>query len=197
MLIFGHIGVSFAIFNGGEKCLKKKLSPGYLDYRVIAVGVLLPDLIDKPLVQMLYGLNHHEGHSVAHTPWFALALFLMGVVSLLISHRDRYRWMLLGLCCWLHQLEDVVMHIKLGDQISSYFRQHGFVLNNLGPADYWLNPVAKKIPYLAGVRVYAMEPYVTLVEAFGFLYIVYFTMKNAKKIKTKLIGALHRSKNND
>ena len=49
------------------------------DYRLVAVGALLPDLIDKPLAWFILGDRVEDNHLFAHTMLFGLLLGLPGL----------------------------------------------------------------------------------------------------------------------
>lgn len=72
MLVFGHLGFTTGIFS----LIEEKL--GYrIDYRVVFIGALLPDMIDKPLGMILLPL--HNGRVFAHTLLFALMLLSLSL----------------------------------------------------------------------------------------------------------------------
>lgn len=77
MLLFGHIGVTLGIFFGLAILvprLKTIINPIYL-----AIGTLLPDLIDKPLGMIIFGSILSTGRMVGHTLLFSLTLLLIGL----------------------------------------------------------------------------------------------------------------------
>ena len=55
MLILGHIGFTLAATQTGEAAYRKTPGSGLdaaaklMDYRLMAIGAILPDMIDKPL----------------------------------------------------------------------------------------------------------------------------------------------------
>lgn len=77
MLLFGHIGITlgiFYLFSYFEPRLKTILDPRYL-----AVGALLPDIIDKPLGMIVFASTISNGRMISHTLLFAFTLFLIGL----------------------------------------------------------------------------------------------------------------------
>jgi hypothetical protein len=106
MLILGHVGITLAAIQIGEAAGNKWLPHRtgailrFADYRIIAIGALLPDLIDKPLALLDLGSSRWIGHSLA----LALVLFVMGFVSL---GRNR-KILLLSLAtgCLFHLIQD-------------------------------------------------------------------------------------------
>jgi len=93
MLLFGHIGITLGIAWLIESKLKVKI-----DYKLIAIGSLLPDIIDKPVGMILLPLNN--GRVFGHTLLFVLILLLIGL---------KYRKSLfLSFASFLHLIEDEI-----------------------------------------------------------------------------------------
>ncbi|MCK5661367.1 MAG: metal-dependent hydrolase [Methanosarcinales archaeon] len=78
MLIFGHLGVTLAI----AFILKQKIPSirGHLDYRIIALGALLPDLIDKLFGRLLFPVSIANGRIIGHTLMFVIILLIGGYI---------------------------------------------------------------------------------------------------------------------
>ncbi len=77
MLIFGHTGVTFGIFfifSYFAPRLKNIIDPKYL-----AIGALLPDLVDKPLGMIIFASTISNGRMISHTLVFSFTLFLIGL----------------------------------------------------------------------------------------------------------------------
>ena len=53
-----------------------------VDYRLVALGALLPDLIDKPIVWVLFPSPDTGGHHIGHSLFGGLALLLPGLYIL-------------------------------------------------------------------------------------------------------------------
>ncbi len=110
MLVFGHIGITVGVARLAEAATgryyarKPGLSLSYIDYRFLALGALLPDLIDKPLGLAVFpefvGTTRSVGHSLA----FSAAILLAWALGY------RYRWKLvpvsLALGCVCHLVLD-------------------------------------------------------------------------------------------
>ena len=91
MLLFGHIGITLGIAWFAGSKLKVKM-----DYRLIVVGSLLPDIIDKPVGMILLPLEN--GRVFGHTLLFILVLLLIGL---------KYRKSLfLSFASFFHLIED-------------------------------------------------------------------------------------------
>ena len=77
MLLFGHLFVTLGIFFGLAifiPRLKTVINPRYL-----AIGAILPDLIDKPIGEVIFASTFGNGRIVGHTLLFSLLLFLAGL----------------------------------------------------------------------------------------------------------------------
>ncbi len=76
-----------------------------VDYRVVALASLLPDLIDKPIGRVIFRTRYESGRIYAHTLLVNLALF-----CLLFFMRGRFKrqFVLVPLSSLLHLAEDGV-----------------------------------------------------------------------------------------
>ena len=78
-----------------------------MDLRVLALGAILPDLIDKPLGSVIFHGYFRTGRIYGHTLLFA-ALFLMGVMALTGRGTvSRRRWLALPIGVFIHLLLDI------------------------------------------------------------------------------------------
>ncbi len=75
----GHMGLTAAL---GKLVLREGARLRKLDYRLLLLGSLLPDLIDKPIA-LLLGI---QGRSVAHTLLFSISLTLFLVLPLIVPN---------------------------------------------------------------------------------------------------------------
>ena len=131
MLLFGHTGITLGLAwaaqslwhryknkvadnpirgedrhpaRGRLKSSAKKLSRSpRLDYRLLLVGSMLPDIIDKPIGIYLLGDIFSNGRIFAHTAIFTLSLLVAGVILW-----RRWGWILLtlGYGSFMHLLLD-------------------------------------------------------------------------------------------
>ena len=100
-MIFWHIGGTIAIFRYVFRDPK-------VDLRFLALGAILPDLIDKPLGTILFpALFNSSSQVIGHTLLFSMVL--MSVVLLTTRRgRVRRRWMALAIGSLLHLLLDAM-----------------------------------------------------------------------------------------
>ena len=98
-----HVCIAIGAAKVGERLLPQVLRPA--DHRFAAVGGLLPDLIDKPLVWFLVP-SIPDDHFLAHTIWFPALLLSAGL--LLAARATDIRLLLLGLGALTHLIFDPV-----------------------------------------------------------------------------------------
>jgi inner membrane protein len=78
-------------------------APPSFDYRLVALGALLPDIIDKPLAWWLLSDRVEDDHLVAHTLLFALVL---AVPAIYLAWRRDWRLASVAFGVLLHRLCD-------------------------------------------------------------------------------------------
>ena len=76
-----------------------------VDYRVVAVASLLPDLIDKPIGRLILRTRYESGRIYAHTLLLNLALFC---VLFFLRGRSKRQFVLVPISSLLHLAEDGV-----------------------------------------------------------------------------------------
>lgn len=80
MLALAHMGITLAAAVGLEKVLARRGHniSGRLDYRLVLVGSMLPDIIDKPLGGLILRESLGNGRIYSHTLLFLLLLWGLG-----------------------------------------------------------------------------------------------------------------------
>jgi inner membrane protein len=99
MLPFGHVGITLGaatILNGAINNRHSKISwfaslSRYIDIRLLLVGSLLPDIIDKPIGQYLLRNIFSNGRIFSHS---LLLLILISAVGFYLYRRRRQVWMI-------------------------------------------------------------------------------------------------------
>jgi len=102
MLLFGHVGITVAaakftdiifppeVLQRNDSGFRYRMTSainyfrdtsGNLDYRMIIIGSMLPDIIDKPLFLLFSESGLFTGRSHGHTLLFALLLLSGGIFS--------------------------------------------------------------------------------------------------------------------
>lgn len=89
----------YSVLNG----IKDRI--GSLDYRIVLLGSLLPDIIDKPLWLFAARDIFPSGRGYAHTLLFNIVLLICGLVLI----RYRKPWLLIiSLCSFMHLVLDQI-----------------------------------------------------------------------------------------
>ncbi len=76
MLLFGHLGVTLGIFFLLGFMIPRLRE--FIDFRYLALGSMLPDIIDKPLGKLIFAQTLANGRIIGHTLLFSLSLALLG-----------------------------------------------------------------------------------------------------------------------
>ena len=105
MFVFGHIGltlgIAFVISGLVLPRIKVGIRPN-ISYLFIALGAILPDLIDKPIGRILLGESVANGRLFGHTLLFVLILTTIGFF--LKNHRDEV--FCISFATFMHLCED-------------------------------------------------------------------------------------------
>ncbi|AKB36705.1 hypothetical protein MSSAC_2115 [Methanosarcina siciliae C2J] len=102
MLLFGHLGVTLGIFFGLGLFIPRLRT--IIDPRYLVIGAILPDLIDKPIGEVIFASTFSSGRIIGHTLLFSLLLFMIG---LYMYERSRdIRGLSLTAGSFLHLFED-------------------------------------------------------------------------------------------
>ncbi len=92
-MLFWHLGMTAAI-------IFVTLGWRRIDYRVVLLGAILPDLIDKSIGRVLFQGRFQSGHLFAHTLAFSVVLLL--VIQLMLRGASARRWFILAIAALLH-----------------------------------------------------------------------------------------------
>ncbi len=92
--------------SAGKPNPRRPASGDAIDYRLVAAGALLADVVDKPLGVYLLRSKLGSGHIYGHTLAFSLSLVLPG---LLLARRGRHRLLSLALGSLTHILVDPII----------------------------------------------------------------------------------------
>jgi len=77
MLLFAHVGITLGIARSIKKVMKNrgiKEIPVLIDFRLVILGSMLPDIIDKPLGGLIFKETIGNGRIYSHTLLFLLFL---------------------------------------------------------------------------------------------------------------------------
>ena len=104
MFILGHLGVTLGIAVLFFRILK--IEPDRQLYLYVLIGAILPDLIDKPIGEILLANSISNGRLFAHTLLFVFFLLLIGTYLYRRSGGEERRIVVLGFASLLHLCED-------------------------------------------------------------------------------------------
>ena len=102
MLLFGHLGVTLGIFL--FICMFIPLLKTIIDPKYLAIGALLPDLIDKPLGEIIFASTFSTGRMIGHAILLSFVLLYIGLS--LYEKRGDIRIMSLATGSFFHLMED-------------------------------------------------------------------------------------------
>ncbi|CAD6490821.1 MAG: LexA-binding, inner membrane-associated putativehydrolase [Candidatus Argoarchaeum ethanivorans] len=102
MFFFGHLGITLGIAVLLFRLLKIK--PDRKIYLAVFIGAILPDLIDKPVGEILLAGSISNGRIFAHTLLFIIFLLFIGMY--LYKRNSELRGLTLCFASFLHLCED-------------------------------------------------------------------------------------------
>ncbi len=102
MFVFGHIGITLGIFFLLKR--HQALSRIPADLSLVAFGAMLPDLIDKPLGEVLLSGSLANGRIYGHTLLFCLLTLLMALY--IYRNNKDTRPLIVPAATFLHLMED-------------------------------------------------------------------------------------------
>ncbi len=103
---------------------------GNLDFRLLLIGSLLPDIIDKPVGHLLFRETFSNGRIFSHTLLF---LTLITVLGLCLYRRRQQRWLLiLSFGTLAHLILDQMWH----DTRTLLWPAYGFVFTRIDLSDW-------------------------------------------------------------
>ncbi|AKN29780.1 hydrolase [Clostridium carboxidivorans P7] len=107
MIFFGHVGITTAAFKLYENIVpveKVNENESYIDYRLVAIGSILPDIIDKPIGAYFFRSTFHNSRIFAHSLVFSMFLIILG--SYYFKRSKNNGFITLGVCSLIHQILD-------------------------------------------------------------------------------------------
>jgi membrane-bound metal-dependent hydrolase YbcI (DUF457 family) len=183
MIFFGHLGITTEAFklykNVFHKGKAKENNMLPIDYRVVLIGSILPDLIDKPIGAFLFRSTFHNSRIFAHTLLFAAVLLAIG--GILLYKRKNNKVTLLGIFCLIHLVLDsmwlyprIVFWPFIGDKVASIGQTGWFkalISSRAFPARPEGNWVAEDIQHLLS------DPFYLGAEIAGFIIIAFYFIR--------------------
>lgn len=163
MIFFGHLGLTLAAAGTLEKAAGNRLSNFFkrLDYRVLLLGSLLPDLTDKPVAFIFRDTFGGASRLYGHTLLFSVLLLLLGI--LLWNRFKISGWLTLAAGAAVHQVLDGMWQIP----ITFYWPLLGWTFPAVERKDYLHFLIAKL----------TTDPGTYIPEATGLAIIIYLTIR--------------------
>lgn len=181
MILFGHLGLTYAIAAGMENAgLGKKLfnSDKAIDFRLVFIGAILPDLVDKLIIFFISNETVHSGRIYGHTLLFAIVLTGIGKI---VWNKYKKPWLLLLAGCsiihlafdsmWLYM---VTLFWPVYDLFSSHITVYPQAFNHAIMSI--LNQEFKDVS-LNSLAAALLNPYNGIAEISGFLIMVHLFMQ--------------------
>lgn len=104
MLPLGHMGISVAVV----RALESHFQSPWVDYRLLMIASLLPDLIDKP-IKYLFGTHSIFGHSnYGHSLGFLFILLFCA--GLQWYYRNNFILLIFCIGAFSHNILDIISH---------------------------------------------------------------------------------------
>lgn len=124
-MLFWHLGLTPAV-------ILLTLGRRRIDYRVVLIGAILPDLIDKPIGRILFEETFQNSRLFAHTLAFVLASLLF-VIAFLRGAAAR-RWFVLPVAVLIHLALDAMW----AEPVTLFWPLFSFEFPRVFIEDYWL-----------------------------------------------------------
>lgn len=124
-MFFWHLGLTPAL-------ILLTLGRRRIDYRVVLLGAILPDLIDKPVGRIFFEDTFQNSRLFAHTLAFVLALLLF-VIAFLRGASAR-RWFVLPVAVLIHLALDAMW----AEPVTLFWPLFSFEFPKVFVEDYWL-----------------------------------------------------------
>lgn len=166
-MLFWHLGLTVAIifFTLGRRSI---------DYRVVMLGGVLPDLIDKPIGTIVFRAQFENGRIYGHTLLFSLLLVLG--IGVFLRGRNARRWFVLPIGCLIHLALDGMWD----DPITLFWPFFGLGFPLTIGDDYWLQILLRPFEHPA----YALQ------ESLGLGLLVYFAFAFGLNQRDRMLAFL-------
>ncbi len=172
MYLLAHAGITVGAAYTAEKAINWRRMAGTVppasaplrvDYRVILLGALLPDIIDKPLGLILLPGVLANGRTFLHTLLFLLLTLLAAVM---IYRQQRKLW-------GFYVAFGVLMHFSLDaiwtDPVTFYWPLLGAFQTQPGITFLWV--------VQSWIQSFREEPRLYIPETAGFIILLFFTAR--------------------
>lgn len=155
-MIFWHLGVTAAL-------IFVTLGVRRIDYRVVLLGAILPDLIDKPIGRIWFEEEFQTGRLFGHTLLF-VTLLLLGIQLVLRGETAR-RWFILPIAALIHLALDGMW----SDPINLFWPLFSTSFPPDPSAGYWMDALLRTVtdPRVAAMELVGLALLAFMGKAFG------------------------------
>lgn len=185
MIFFGHLGLTLAVTRTADKItINRKHTDRIMgiDYRVVLVGSLLPDIIDKSILFFISGEKFKTGRLYAHSLLFALILFIIGIAVWYAYKKSL--GIILAACSFVHLILD-----NMWSQLKVFlWPVYAFLPLEISKSlQVWSQhfvktTAAKQTAESSSVLIQILtDPYLFITEIVGVFILMYFFLDLVKK----------------
>lgn len=133
-MLFWHLGMTCAI-------VFFALGARRIDYRVVLLGAVTSDLIDKPIGRILFADRFESGRLYGHTLLVATASLLL--IQLVLRGATARRWFILPICMLIHQVLDAMWN----EPITWFWPLFGAEFPADPKQNYWLEVLTRPLDH--------------------------------------------------
>lgn len=125
-MFFWHLGVTSAV-------VFLTLGRRRIDYRVVLLGAILPDLIDKPIGRIFFENTFENSRLVGHT--LAFVVLLLFAVQVTLRGPTARRWFVLPIAALIHLALDAMW----SHPVTLFWPLFGVHFPRFPVENYWLD----------------------------------------------------------
>ncbi|MEX2552205.1 MAG: metal-dependent hydrolase [Actinomycetota bacterium] len=133
-MLFWHLGITCAV-------VFFALGARRIDYRVVLLGAILPDLIDKPIGRIFFQEQFQTSRLFAHTLLFVTVLLLS--IQILLRGKTARRWFVLPIAALIHLVLDGMWN----DPISLFWPLFSTTFPPDPVGNYWLEVLLRPLDH--------------------------------------------------
>jgi inner membrane protein len=149
-MLFWHLGLTAAV-------IFLTLGRRRIDYRVVLLGAILPDLIDKPIGRIFFEKEFQTSRLFGHTLLVWVVLLL--AIQLTLRGATARRWFILPIAAMLHLALDGMWN----DPVTLFWPLFGTEFPKVPVETYWLEVLTRPLEY----------PWVAIQELVGLGLLIY------------------------
>ncbi len=164
MLFFAHMGLAaacgIAVSEADEMLAGEGAEPLRLDYRFVLLGAILPDLVDKPLGELIFPATFQSGKIFGHTLLVSACLLVAG--GAIYRSKRKAGVLSLGIGTTSHLLGDAMWNTAA---------------TLLWPLLGWFRPEEFAGTWFQRMLHYLSSPWIFFTEMVGFLFLMFLAYR--------------------